>query len=114
MAVNLTPGSLIYPVITVVWGPGFTTSPHQHHCVQLAVGLTGTFRVRCGIQRRWLSCAAVWIAPDVSYELDADGVFMLVVWVDPESDLGAGLSRSIGSAMRIIPDFVVTRWREQL
>src|SRR5262249_7419814 len=35
MLVYPTPEVLVWPAAMIVWGPGFTTAGHRHHCVQL-------------------------------------------------------------------------------
>jgi len=42
MLIHLTPGRLVWPAAMIVWGPGFTTAGHRHHCVQLIVAMRGT------------------------------------------------------------------------
>ena len=42
------PGAFTWPAAMIVWGPGFVSSAHRHHCVQLVMTMQGTLRVRAG------------------------------------------------------------------
>ncbi len=59
MLIRAVPGALMWPAAMFVWGPGYITSEHAHHCVQLVLSLRGNLRVR-GIGARWVRCAPYW------------------------------------------------------
>ena len=46
MLVHPSPGALVWPAAMIVWGPGFTTAGHRHHCVQLVMAMRGTLLIR--------------------------------------------------------------------
>lgn len=64
--------------------------------------VTGELRVRAGTARRWTRAPGVITAPDVAHELDASGAEVLLVFVDPESEVGAALRPTIGGAYRAL------------
>jgi AraC-like DNA-binding protein len=98
----------------IVWGPGFSSSKHRHHCVQLVMALEGKLRIRSGAGRRWTSCGAALIRPDAPHEIDATDIRILLAFVDAESDLGAALLEDVASEIAIVPDAIVARWRRHL
>jgi AraC-like DNA-binding protein len=94
----------------VVWGPGFKTSAHRHHCVQLLMALRGSLRVRSGVQA-WRKCGAVWVRPDAIHEVDARGSTFLICFISAESVLGVTLSERIEGDIASIPVRQLARWR---
>ncbi len=77
MLLHPVPGSLVWPAAMVVWGPGFISASHRHHCVQLVMALQGALRVRRGPADEWKSCGAALIRPDAFHEVDArDGAVL--------------------------------------
>ena len=103
-----------WPAAVVVWGPGGLWTSHSHHSVQVTVALTGTLRVRAQRQAEWLTCDALLIPSDITHEIDARGAFVLIAYVDPESDLAIPRLDEIGSVVQPLSDDVVARWREAL
>jgi hypothetical protein len=39
MLIAAAPGALLWPAAIVVWGPGYVSAAHRHHCVQLVMAL---------------------------------------------------------------------------
>jgi hypothetical protein len=37
-----------WPAALIAWGPGFTSTAHRHHCVQLLMTLRGSLLVPSG------------------------------------------------------------------
>ena len=91
MLVAAAPYALLWPAAMIVWGPGYTSSKHRRHCVQLVMALAGRLRIRGGAGRGWKACGAALIRPDASHEVDAADARILLAFVDAESDLGAAL-----------------------
>src|SRR5262249_2791490 len=112
--VATAPYALLWPAAMIVWGPGYTSSKHRHHCVQLVMALEGKLRVRSGAGRRWKACGAVLIRPDAPHEVDATDTRVLLAFVDSESDLGAALLDGITSEIAMVPDATVDGWRLHL
>jgi len=111
MLVHPNPGSFVWPAALIVWGPGFTTAGHSHHCFQLVMVMHGTLLVRGGSKDAWMTCGAVLMRPDVMHEIDARDSTVLIAFVDPESELGAALGERIDGDISRISDSQVARWR---
>jgi AraC-like DNA-binding protein len=111
MLISLTPGALAWPAAMVVWGPGFTSSLHRHHCVHLLMAVHGTLRIRGGARQRWLHCGAALVRPDAAHEVDAREATVLIAFVEPESPLGAALSARIERAIVPVPARELAHWR---
>ncbi|ATB26720.1 Transcriptional regulator, AraC family [Melittangium boletus DSM 14713] len=71
--------------------------------MHLVLGLDGPVRVRAGAGP-WESMAGVLTAPDVPHALDAEGRDVLLVFLDPESEVGAALGALFTGAVRPISD----------
>jgi AraC-like DNA-binding protein len=114
MLVHPTPGALVWPAAMIVWGPGFTTAGHRHHCFQLVMVMHGTLLVRGGSKDAWMKCGAVLVRPEVAHEIDARDSTVLIVFVDPESELGTALGDRLDGDISRISDGQVARWRAVL
>jgi AraC-like DNA-binding protein len=110
MLISAAPGALLWPAAMIVWGPGYASSGHAHHCVQLVLALRGNLRVR-GNGARWVSCGAVLVRPDANHEVEARDTGVLIAFVEPESDLGAALAERIKENIQPINTREVARWR---
>ena len=104
MLVHPTPGALVWPAAMIVWGPGFTTAGHRHHCFQLVMVMHGTLLVRGGSKDAWMKCGAVLVRPEVAHEIDARDSTVLIVFVDPESELGTALGDRLDGDISRISD----------
>src|SRR5215472_8403346 len=111
MLIHLTPGRLVWPAAMIVWGPGFTTAGHSHHCVQLIVAMRGTLLIRGNSDDPWIRCGAALVRPDAAHEVDAQDTTVLIGFVDSESELGAALSERIEGGISCVSESQVTRWR---
>jgi AraC-like DNA-binding protein len=98
----------------IVWGPGFKSASHRHHCVQLLMTLRGSLLIRGGPEKAWRKCGAVWIRPDATHEMDARGSTLLIAFVSAESEMGAALSDRIAGDITRVPAREVARWRAAL
>ena len=103
-----------WPPAMIVWGPGFKTARHRHHCVQLLMALRGALLVRSAREKGWRKCGAVWVRPDATHEVDARGSTLLIGFISAESDMGAALSARIDGAIACVPARQVARWRAML
>ena len=103
-----------WPPAMIVWGPGFKTARHRHHCVQLLMALRGALLVRGAREKGWRKCGAVWVRPDATHEVDARGSTLLIGFISAESDMGAALSARIDGAIACVPASQVARWRAVL
>src|SRR5512138_1197570 len=109
-----TSGVTAWPAAMIVWGPGFTTTAHHHHCVQLIMSLRGSFLVRSGPETTWRKCGAVLIRPDAVHEIDARGTTVLIGFIDAESEMGVALSDRVDGDFAPVPPRQLARWREAL
>jgi len=114
MLIRTFPGAVVWPAALIVWGPGFKSAPHRHHCVQLLMTLGGSLRVRAGPGHRWRRREAVLVRPDALHEVEALGGTVLLGFVDAESELGAGLCARIAGDFAAVDARTVARWRQAL
>jgi AraC-like DNA-binding protein len=98
----------------IVWGPGFRTAAHRHHCVQLLMTLHGSLVVRSGRAQAWRKCGAVWVRPDATHEVDARGSTLLIGFFSVESDMGTALCELIDGEITCVPTHQIARWRAEL
>jgi len=112
----MSPGVAVapWPTVLIVWGPGFRTAPHNHHCVQLLLALHGSLLVRDGAKKPWRKCGAAWIQTDATHQVDARGTTLLILFVNAESEIGAALSDRIKGRIARVASREVTRWRTVL
>lgn len=71
-------------------GPAGDTTPHAHHAIQVAVGIDGSFGIEvgdAGAQRP----DGIVIGSGAGHRLNAGGADMLMLYVEPVSDLGRGI-----------------------
>jgi hypothetical protein len=114
MLIHSNPGALVWPAAMFVWGPGFTSDHHRHHCVQLVMVVDGSLRIRSGSEDAWKSCGAALVRPDANHEVDARGRTLLIGFIDPESELGSALAQRTRGNISPIPIAQVKRWRSAL
>jgi AraC-like DNA-binding protein len=114
MLISLAPGRIAWPAAMIVWGPGFTSTLHRHHCVHLLMAVHGALRIRGGARQRWLHCGAALVRPDAAHEVDARDATVLIGFVEPESPLGAALSARIEQAIVPVPEDELARWRHAI
>jgi AraC-like DNA-binding protein len=114
--IGVAPGMpvLAWPAAVAVWGPGGAADLHAHHAMHLVVAVRGTLRVRTAARAAWREGGAVVVGADEAHAIDADGAEVVIVFVDPESALGAGLRGAMTEPVRIVPDDVVAGWRAAL
>ena len=114
MLIHLIPGRLVWPAAMIVWGPGFTTAGHRHHCVQLIMAMRGTVLIRGNSDDPWMRCGAALVRADAAHEVDARDTTVLIGFVDSESELGAALSERIEDGISCVSESQVARWRAAL
>ena len=103
--------SFVWPAALIVWGSGFATARHRHHCVQLVATTDGSLRIRHKPGDRWKRCAAALIRPDADHEVDARGATLLIGFIDAESEWGAALCETLRADISVIGARRLTRWR---
>lgn len=93
-------------------GPAFDTSLHAHHAIQVCVGLSGSFRIRCHSRGRWRRYAGAVVGADEPHELAAGGQPVALLYVEPEGDDGHVLGPARpGMRLAQLPDPVVASLR---
>lgn len=76
------------------FGTSVDTASHQHHAVQLSIGLDGPFRLRFS-DKSWREYYAVLINSDQAHQLNSLGAPMANLYVAPESEHGRRLSAGL-------------------
>jgi len=114
MLLHAVPGMAVWPAAMIVWGPGFRSVAHHHHCVQLIVTLHGDMRVRGRPGQRWTKCGAALVRPDAVHEFDAPGQTVVIGFIDAESEIGAALIERITGDIAPVPTHEVALWRAML
>ena len=94
-----------WPPLLATRGRGARTSPHAHHAMHFVLALEGELEVRTG--RTQARAPGILTAPDLSHALDASERDVLLVFIDPESDVGTALAQVLVEPVRLIDD--VTR-----
>ena len=89
------------PVLATL-GPGWRGALHSHHSMHFVLAVEGELRFRTSPVGRWRSAAGVLTASDAPHAIDADGVEMLVVFLDSESDAGATFRSALARPVRPI------------
>ncbi|KYF93227.1 AraC family transcriptional regulator [Sorangium cellulosum] len=87
-----------WPSVLATWGPGERSTLHAHHCCHLVVALDGELQVRTAGNGPFQAGGAVVTAPDVAHEIDASGARVLLVFIEPESDVGDALAQALGAS----------------
>jgi AraC-like DNA-binding protein len=90
-----------WPPLLATRGPGSRSHPHAHHALHLLLCQAGALRARSG-RGRWLTAAGVLTSPDVPHEIDATGAEVLLVFIDPESDVGEALRPALTDPLRLV------------
>src|SRR5262245_10551712 len=84
-----------------VRGPGMCGALHAHHAMHFVLAADGELRVRTTDRGRWTTAAGVLTAPDIPHAIDACGREQVVIFVDPESDVGAALRPALSNPVRL-------------
>src|SRR5262245_32601808 len=82
-------------------GPGLCTARHAHHSMHILLAVKGELRIRTSQRGPWAAAAGVLTAPDVPHAIDACGGEQIVVFFDPESDVGATLRPAVSGSVRL-------------
>ena len=114
MLIGAAPGVLLWPAAMIVWGPGYVSSCHAHHCVQLVMVMNGRLRIRSNPVDPWIDCGAAVVRADAKHEVDARDQMVLIAFVESESELGAALSERFAQDITPIGPTEVSRWRNSL
>lgn len=91
----------LWPPLLATRGPGGRSAAHAHHAMHLVLALDGALAVTSPSQQ---SAAGVLTAPDATHAIDASGTDVMLVFIDPESDVGAALRPTIVGALRTLSE----------
>src|SRR5262249_32000962 len=105
MQLPLVPAGLYvepWPPVLAVRGQAALRPPHAHHAMHFVLALDGELRVRTSRAGRWTTVAGALTAPDHPHEMDSRGIDVLIVFFDPESDVGAAIQPALERPVRFI------------
>ena len=91
-----------WPPVLATRGPGWRGNLHSHHALHFVLALDGELRVRTTASGRWSSAAGVLTSPGAAHAIDADGVQVLLVFLDPESEAGATFRPALARPVRTL------------
>jgi AraC-like DNA-binding protein len=74
-----------FPEGAVWMGDGNLDVPHQHFTAAIKIGLSGPFRIRAPGEA-FREVSAVLTGPSVKQQMDARGVVLAILFVDPEAE----------------------------
>lgn len=92
----------LWPPVLATRGPGSRSARHAHHALHVIACIEGELEIATadGTQK----APGVVTAADVVHAIDARGSEVLLVFLDPESDLGAWLQASLAGSVRVLTD----------
>lgn len=91
---------MTWPPVLATRGPGFRGALHSHHALHFVLAIEGELRVRTSASGRWWGAPGVLTSPQVPHAIDAHGVEVLLVFLDPESDACAAVRPALDRAVR--------------
>src|SRR5262245_52568113 len=103
-----------WPPAMIVWGAGYRTAVHRHHCVQLLMVLRGCCLVRSGRHEEWTRWGAGRVRHDVTHGLVSRQHTLVIAFISDERDMGAELSAAIDGYLACVPAHQAARWRAAL
>ena len=89
-----------WPPVLATLGPGFRGALHSHHSLHFVLAIEGELRVRTRASGRWLSAPGVLTASDAPHAVDSDGLEVLLVFLDPESEAGTAFRSVLDRPVR--------------
>src|SRR5262245_5376156 len=105
MSLPLIPAGLFveaWPPLLAVRGPGMRRALHAHHSMHFVLAVPGYLLVRTAPHGRWTQAAGVLTAPDTPHAIDARGSNQVIIFFDPESDVGAAIRPALTGPVRLI------------
>ncbi|WP_394830715.1 AraC family transcriptional regulator [Pendulispora rubella] len=93
-----------WPPLLATRGFGSKSATHMHHAMHIVLALEGTLTVFSGKTKDSapIRAAGVLTAPDEPHAIEAEGVEVLLVFLEPESDVGAALRTVLSGPVRIV------------
>ena len=105
MRLPVIPGGIrakAWPPVLATRGPGSRSELHAHHAMHFILAVDADIGVRTSDNGQWSRAAGVLTAPDILHAVDADGVEVILIFMDPESDAGAMFRHAVQGPMRLI------------
>src|SRR4030095_9643867 len=105
MRLPVVPGGIhakAWPPVLSTRGPGSRSELHAHHAMHFILAVEGDICVRTSDYDRWSRAAGVLTAPDALHAVDAAGVEVVLIFMDPESEAGAIFRNAFQGPMRLI------------
>jgi AraC-like DNA-binding protein len=105
MRLPVVPGGIrakAWPPVLATRGPGSQSELHAHHAMHFILAVEGDIGVRTSDKDRWSRAAGVLTAPDILHAVNAEGVEVILIFMDPESDAGAMFRNAFDGPMRLI------------
>jgi AraC-like DNA-binding protein len=94
----------LWPPLLATRGRGSKSEPHSHHAMHLILALDGVLKVRAPLGEPWTEAAGVLTAPDAKHAIDARGMEVMLVFFDPESDVGSALGQLVNGPVRVVSE----------
>lgn len=92
----------LWPPLLATRGPGSVSEFHAHHALHFVLAVGGELRAREDAGRPWRLGGGVLTPPDVTHAVDARGCEVILVFLDPESALGAALAERLSGRVRML------------
>jgi AraC-like DNA-binding protein len=100
----------LWPPVLAARGAGGSSSGHAHHALHLVVVRPPGQQLRCRVEVDGHSvehrARGIIVGADVVHAIDAVGCDVLLVFFDPESDVGSVLARGLVGPVRVVDDAV--------
>ncbi|WP_394841413.1 AraC family transcriptional regulator [Pendulispora brunnea] len=90
-----------WPPLLATRGFGARSATHMHHAMHIVLALEGSLAITAKGSAP-IRAAGVLTAPDVPHALDAEGVEVLLVFLEPESDVGSALRAVLSGPVRVV------------
>lgn len=91
-----------WPPLLAARGTLAQSSPHAHHGMHVVLAIDGEIASRLEGEPSFTASAGIVTAPDQRHEIKSDACEVLLVFIDPESGIGAALRRGLRGAARRI------------
>lgn len=99
----------LWPPLLASRGPGGESGLHAHHALHVVLAADGVLSVRAGPDGPVEQAPGVLTGPDVLHSIDARGLDVLIVFLDPESRAGRALRAALDGPFRLLSREETTR-----
>ncbi len=103
----------LWPNGALFVGADMFNEAHRHFTASVILGLEGPVRVRVEPSREFMAMDGVMVAPNVEQQLDARGIKLAILQIDPESDVYAGIAHHfVEAGVRSLSSETIERVRD--